>query len=149
MKFQCNVSIFASILIDGFGRKVAHILLVLSFRANQVVDGDGAIVQIDFRQVVHIVAKFGLEDIVRHHRVEHRPFHGDVVAGEDEDVVLDVLSHLQGLFVFEDFLEFVHDFRRFLLVGGDGDIKCLVFGEAEAHSHQFGTDRVDVRGLRV
>ena len=44
---------------------------------------------------------------------------------------------------------FIHDFLCFLTIGRDWHIKCLVFGITEAHSDEFGLDRIDVGGLRI
>ena len=51
-------------------RYVAHAKLVFPFRADQLRDGDGFIFEIRFRQVVHPVTKFRVQQVVGDHRVE-------------------------------------------------------------------------------
>ena len=79
LQFQGNVGIFAGVAVDFGGSEVAHVLLSLAPRADELVDVDGAVVQVDFGQVVHVVPQLGLEYVVGEHRVEERTLHADAV----------------------------------------------------------------------
>ena len=110
LQFEGDVRILAGITVDILGRKVAHVLLVFAPRSNQLVDVDGLVVQIDFRQIVHVMAKFGLKHVMGEHGVEKFALHPDSVILEDNHIVLDVLSHLHGFFIFEERAELVYNF---------------------------------------
>lgn len=71
---------------------------------------DGLVVQVDFRQIVHVVSQFGLKHVVGKHGVEKFAFHLDAVILEDNHIVLDILSHLHGFLVFEEGTELVYNF---------------------------------------
>ena len=62
--------IFGGVLGDLGERYVAHAKLVFPFRTDQLRDGDGFIFEIRFRQVVHPVTKFRVQQVVGDHRVE-------------------------------------------------------------------------------
>ena len=67
---------------------------------------DGLIVEIDLSHVVHVVAKFRLDDIMSEHGVEHFAFKADAIVHQHLIVVLDVLSN------FEDFRVFIYWFKE-------------------------------------
>ena len=144
-----DVGVLAGVAVHLGGGEVAHVALSLSFRADEVFDGDGCVVQVDVRQVVHVVPQLGLQHVVRDHRVEQRAFHLYAVVGQHQQVVLDVLSHLQGVGVFQQGPELGDGFHRLFPLGGYRDVESLVFGVAEAHSHQFGGDGIGAGGLRI
>ena len=74
----------------------------------------GLVVQVDFCQVVQVVAQLGLDDIVCQHRVEHRRSQFHAIARQDVQVELQVLPDLQYFFVFEEGTEnFKHFAHRF------------------------------------
>ena len=64
IELQCDVGIFGGVFLDLFKRHLAHGFL-LSALANQVLDGDGDVVEIDLGEVVHVVALFGLQKVMR------------------------------------------------------------------------------------
>ena len=92
-QLQGDIGILARVPIYIDRVKVAHILLVLSFRADEFFYFDGFVVQVDFGKVVHSVMQFGLEHIVGYHRVEHFALQFYSVVRQDQHIVFDVLSH--------------------------------------------------------
>ena len=110
LQFQCNVRIFASVAVYIFRRKVAHVLLVLAFGSYKFVDVDGLVVQIDFRQIVHVVSQFGLKHVVGKHGVEKFSFYLYSVVLKDNHIVLDILSYFHGIFIFVKRAELIDDF---------------------------------------
>ena len=110
LQFQCNVRIFAGITVHIFRRKVAHILLVFASCPDKFVDVDSAVVQVDFGQVVHVVAKLRLQYIMGKHGIEKFPLYLHSVILQDNHVVLDILPYLHGIFVFVQGAELVYDF---------------------------------------
>ena len=85
------------------------------------------IVEIDFSEVVHIVVKFGLDDIVGNHRVEHLSLYLHSVVHQHLIVVLQVLSYLENFLVLIGRSEDFHNFPRLCLVLWHRNVKCLVF----------------------
>ena len=71
---------------------------------------DGLVVQIDFRQIVHVVPEFGLKHVMGKHGVEKLALHPDSVILEDNHIVLDILSYFHGFFVFEEWAELIYNF---------------------------------------
>ena len=93
--------------------------------ADEVGDGDGAVVQQVGGEVVHAAGGFA-EEVRGDHGVEGDAAHVDSGVAEDEQVVLDVVAALGEVGVFEDGSEGVDDglgvevfvgFRR-----SDGDV---------------------------
>ena len=130
-----DVGILAGVAVDVGGREVGHGLLAPALVAQQFFDVDGAVVQVDFGQVVHVVAQLGLEDVVGQHGVEQRTPDLHAVVLQHNHVVLDVLPHLQGLRVFVEWTQGLHDAPGFRAVGGYGDVPRFARSRAEAHAH--------------
>ena len=96
LQAQGDVSILAGIFINLCGREVGHVFLLASLGADEFLNVDGLVVQVDFGQVVHVVAQLGLQHVVGQHRVEHRAGQTDAVSGQHVEVVLDVLADFQN-----------------------------------------------------
>ena len=144
-----DVGVLAGVAADVGGGQVAHGLLSLAARADELVDVDGAVVQVDFGQVVHVVPQLGLQDVVGQHRVEQGACHACAVVLQDDDVILDVLSHLQALFIFVEGAEEADAAQGFRAVGREGHVPGPAFGIAEAGADEFGLHRLGAGGLRV
>ena len=110
LQLEGDVGVLAGVAVDFGGGEVAHAFLSLVPRADELVDVDGAVVQVDFGQVVHVVPQLGLEYVVGEHRVEEWTLHADAVVLQNNHVVLDVLTHLHRFGVFVERAEFVHNF---------------------------------------
>ena len=52
------------------------------------------VMEVDLSHVVHVVSHLRLQHVMGEHSVEHLPFHVNTVVGKDDDVILQVLSHL-------------------------------------------------------
>ena len=64
IELQGDVSVLGGVFLCQLYWHFAHGFL-LSALANQVFDGDGDVVEIDFGQIVHVVALFGLQKVMR------------------------------------------------------------------------------------
>ena len=71
---------------------------------------DCPIAQVDFGKVVHVVTEFRLQYVMGEHGVEKLSLHLHSVVLKDNHVVLDVLSHLHGIFIFIKRAEFIYNF---------------------------------------
>ncbi len=91
-ELERNVGILSRIIQDLVRRQIAHVPLILAL-ADQRFDRDALVVQISFREDVHVVAHIRLDQIMRNHRVEQRAFDLHAVVHQDADVVFDVLSN--------------------------------------------------------
>ena len=149
LQAEGDVGILTGVAEDLFGRKVTHGLLPFAARADQLVDVDGLVMQVDFGQVVHVVSQFRLQDIMGQHGVEQRAAHFGSIVHQDNHVILDVLSHLHRLLVFIDGAKLFHQAACLLAVGRRGDVVGVFFGIAETHSYQLGLHRFGAGGLRV
>ena len=69
IELQCDVGILGGVFLDQTYGHLAHGLLHPSL-ADKVFDGDGDVVEVDLGKVVHIVALFGFEEVMRQHGVE-------------------------------------------------------------------------------
>ena len=110
LQFQGNVRIFASVTIDIFRRKIAHILLVFASGSDEFINVDGLILQVDFGKVVHVVPKFRLQYIMGEHGVEEFPFYLYSVILENNHIVFDILPYFHGIFIFVKRTKLVYDF---------------------------------------
>ena len=148
-KLESNVGILGGIFRNLLERDVAHVALLLSLRADEVFDGDGFIFKIRFRQVIHVVSKFGVDEVVRNHRVEQRPRHLNPVPTECQDIKFDILSHLRYGRILQGRGEGREDTLRLFHIGRNRDIPCLVRSDGKRHSDQMRTQRVEAVRLRV
>ena len=146
---QCDVGILSRIFIDGRGWEVAHVFLLASLLADEFLDVDGLVFQIDLGEIVHVVSQFGLDEVVGYHRIEHRSLHTDAIVCEYLHVVLDVLSDFQDGRIFVDGFKTVNNIYGFFVIGGDGHVKGFSFLHRKAQTHQFGGHRVGSRGLCI
>ena len=71
---------------------------------------DGLIVEEYFCQVIHVVVKFWLDEIVGEHRIEHLALNLYAVVHQHLVIVFDVLSHFQDFRVLVERFEDVYDF---------------------------------------
>ena len=101
---------------------------------------NGLIVEIDLSHVVHVMVKFGLDEVVCDHGVPHRTSEMDVVVAKYLEVVLQILTHLEDFWVFIHLFKDINNLQRFFTFGWNGHIKCLEFLHSEAQTHQFCVD---------
>ena len=78
-QLQSDVGILRSVFINGFGRQFAHTALILSAGSDEFVYVDGSISEIHFGHIIHIVAKFRLDEVMRYHRIEKLTFECHVI----------------------------------------------------------------------
>ena len=98
---------------------------------------DGLVVEINLRHVVHVVTQLRLDEVVGNHGVPHLTLEGDAVVTQHLEVVLQVLSYLEDGLLFIDGSENIDHFLGFVTVGRHRNVKCLMFLDSEAQTHQF------------
>ena len=135
---QGDVGILAGILVHLARSKAAHTPLLLSLRSDELVDVDGAVVEVDLRHVVHVVAELGLDEVMGYHGVEQLAAHLDTIVHQHLYIVFDVLSNFQYRLVFVEWTENVDYLLSLLPLGWHGNVKCLLLLDGEAQTHQFG-----------
>jgi len=96
-----DVGIFAGVVDDGLWFDVGHVFLRAS-RPNELVDVDGAVVEVDFGKVVKVVALFGLHHIVGEHCIEKWCAHLHPIMREHREVVFEILPHFQNFVIFKN-----------------------------------------------
>ena len=84
--------------------------MLLSSCANQFVDVYGFVAEINFGEIVHVVSKFRLEDVVGNHCVENFSSDFNTIVGEYDDVILYVLPDFQNILRLVYFFKFVYNF---------------------------------------
>ena len=141
---QRNVGVFAGIDTDFFRREVGHGLLLLS-GTDEFCDGDGAVAQIGFGQIVHSVAHFGVQQVVGNHGVGHGAGQTDAVVAQHLQVVLYVLSHFQNVGTFVEGTELLHN--AFVLYHGNVPGFSLLHGKT--HANQPRVQRFGAGGFGV
>ena len=119
-------------------------------RADEVGDGLRAVVEVEARHVVELVAGLGLDQVVRHHRVEKRPGHVDAVALEHHEVVLDVVADFERRRAQQRLASRVQHGLLGRAVGQRRGRVNGFFGAVRgAHPHEARRHRVGARGLGV
>ena len=83
---------------------------------------DGAVVEVDLGQVVHVVPQLGLEDVVGDAGVEYAVEELYACPAEPDDVALHVLGDEEFVGVTEDGTEGMDEVLGLLLVGGETEV---------------------------
>ena len=99
-QLQRDVSVFAGVLKYVFRGKISHVALPASLRPDQLFDRNRTIVEIDARQVVHVVRQFRLHNIMGQHRVEKSPLRFHTIRGQHREVVFQILPNNQNVRLF-------------------------------------------------
>ena len=107
---QCDVGILGCILVNFRWGKVAHRLLVFALRPYQLLDVNCLVVEEDFGEIVHVVIKLWLDDVVREHCIKHLSLYLYSVVHQHLVIVLDVLSHFQDFWILVEWFEYVYEF---------------------------------------
>ena len=144
-----HISILGSIFIHFFRCEVAHGALVLSLWTDELVDVDGLIVEIHFGHVVHVVAQFGLQQIVGYHGVEQFALERHSIIGQHLHVVFDVLSNLGDCCIFVSRFENINNVYSPFTLMRNRHIKGLIFAHCKAQTHQFCLNGIGGSGLCV
>ncbi|MPM52367.1 hypothetical protein SDC9_99126 [bioreactor metagenome] len=84
---------------------------------------DGFVFQVGFCHVIHPVPEFGIEEIMRNHRIEEFSFYANAVMAKGEDIVFEVLSNFFDPVIFEKRPENIYLLLRFFPVFGNGHVK--------------------------
>ena len=115
--------------------------MVLSAFTDELLYVDGSVVEECLSHVVHVVAQFGLDEVVGNHGVEHRSGKMNVIFVEHLEIVLQILSYFHNFGVLIQRFKYVYNFLRFFTIGRHSHIKRLFFFDREAQTHQFCVDR--------
>ena len=102
-----NVCIFTSIFFYFFNFHITHVALILSFFTNQCFNVNGFVTKVFFAQQIHASFSFGLNYIMRQHRIKKRTFYVDVVPFQHQQIIFDVLSNPFLFWVFKNGFEFI------------------------------------------
>ena len=145
---QCYVGVLACVLVDA-GWEVAHVFLLLALRAYEFFDFYGRVTEVLLGERVHVVRKFGLQDVMRHHGVEHLSFYVYPVACQHEHVVFYVLTCFERRRIFVCGFEDVDDFLCFFAFGRHRYVICLEFLDGEAQTYKLGCHSVGSGGLSI
>ena len=148
IKLQCNIGVLGGIFLDQAHRHVAHGFLHSSF-ADQILDGDSEVVKVDLREIVHVVALLGFEEVMCQHGVEHFALHADAVLHQHGDVVFQVLPDFEDAFVLKQGSQQFQFLLTFFLFGRHGKIPSFVRLDGEGEAHQFRRIHVNVGGFGV
>ena len=109
--------------------------MVLAFRSDELLDVDCMVVEERLCHVVHIVLKFGLDEIMGNHRVEELTGEVNAIVAHDFNIIFDVLSDLHDFLVFKNRTEQLDDFLRLFTILRNTHIKCLFFLHSETEPH--------------
>ncbi len=144
-----DVGILTGVRPDVLDRHVAHRQRVLA-RPDEVGDGLRAVVEVEARHVVELVAGLGVEEVVRDHRIEDRPAHIDAVPLHHDEVVLHVVADFEERLVFERSADRI---ERFLLGRAVGkrrrNVDRRLLFLRERHADELGHHRIDGGRLGV
>ena len=97
---QRDVSVFAGVLKYVFRVQISHIALPASLRPDQLFDRNRTIVEIDARQVVHVVRQFRLHNIMGQHRVEKSALRFHTIRSQHREIVFQILPNNQNVRLF-------------------------------------------------
>ena len=97
---QRDVSVFAGVLKYVFRGKISHVALPASLRPDQLFDRNRPIVEIDARQVVHVVRQFRLHNIMGQHRVEKSALRFHTIRSQHREIVFQILPNNQNVRLF-------------------------------------------------
>ncbi len=145
-ELQRHVRIFGCILLYPFDVYQVHGQLLRAF-ADEGFDLDGPVLQIAFGQGVHVVARFGIEQIVEDHRVVFPAAHRDAQTAEHHVVEFDVLPDFGDRLVFEKRLYDRRQFGRVFFP--KRDVPRLVGFHGQRQSYDAVVEDVESRSLRV
>ena len=143
------VRIFGRVLTNVLHGHFTHRALPLTARPDERLDGDGAIAEVGFGEVIHVVAQLGVEQVVGDHRVEEWAVDSDTVFDQHHEVELDVLPHFPDRGVLKWRGEGSDRGVRFLFVGWHGHIPRFVGTKGERHADQPRVECVDALRFRV
>ena len=131
VELQRDVGILGGVFFDFLKGHIAHGALVLAFFADQCFDGDRCVVQVGFRQYIHVVTHLRLQQVMGHHRIKQRLLQVNTVAGQYIEVVFHVLSDLHDGSMLVNGPEQFNQRLCLISFGGDGNIPTLVRGATE------------------
>ena len=128
------VRIFGRVLTNVLHRDFTHRALPLTARPDERLDGDGAVAEVGFGEVIHVVGQLGVEQVMSDHRVEEWAVDTDAVFDQHHEVELDVLPHLLDRGVLKRRGEGSDRGARLLFVGWHGHIPRFVGTDSERHA---------------
>ena len=112
---QRDVGILGGVLLDPLDVHQIHRQLLGAF-ADQGFDLDRLVVEVFLRKGVHVVARFGIEQVVQDHRIVLAAPDFESQLPQDHQVELDILADLGDPVVFEKRPHDFGVFRRILLL---------------------------------
>lgn len=136
-QLQGHIRILAGVFFQPFGVYPADVL----FPAHHFLEAHRVVRQIFLSQDVHPVAGFGVDQVMRHHRIEQFAAHRDPVIGQHFDIVFQVLSRLGYFFVLKNRAELFQHRPSFGRVLRHPHPVRLSFFQRERQTDQAGIHR--------
>ena len=93
-KLQRYVGIFASVGIHLARSQFAHVFLRFSLRSDKGIDVHCFVVQVHFGHEIHVMAQFGLQQIMGNHGIEEWSLQHYSIVAKNFKVVFYILSYL-------------------------------------------------------
>ncbi|MNE36416.1 hypothetical protein D3C80_1302260 [compost metagenome] len=148
-QLEGNIGIFTSIVADCFRLQITHISLALSFFTDKCFNADRSIIQIVFRQEVHSLFCFRLNEVMSDHRIEQRSVELNSVTMQNLYVVFHIVSNLFDAFVLKERFEFIYNCLSVFLVFRNSNIVCFALFERERHSDQISMQGINARRFGI
>ena len=123
--------------------------MILAFFANQHFDGNWRIAQIGFGKVIHAVAFFGFQQVMRQHGIKIGTANFYSVPFEHDGIVLEVLGNFEDVVIFQNPSENFHDGLRIFFAFGYWHIIGYARLVGKRHAHQFRLGWLYVGGFGV
>ena len=143
---QGDVGILGGIFTHLFDPDQIHRQL-LGSPTNERFDLDGVVVQVTFREGIHVMTRFGIEQIVQDHRIVEATSHLDTQLLQDHVVEFDILTHFGDRLVFKQGLE--QGYIGLLGGGIKGNIPRLVRTNGDRKPHDLVVEGIEARRLRI
>ena len=145
-ELQSDVGILGGVLLHSLDTHLIHRELARA-TTNQSLDLDRAVIEVTLGQIVHIVTRLGIEQIVQDHRIDLLTTHLDSQTAEHHDVELHILRHLLNPLVLE---QRAHNLGKLLgVLLRELHIPRLVRLYGERHSDYSIAEEVKTRSLGV
>ena len=144
-----DVGVFAGVFCDGFHGQIGHGLLGFAGLPNQIGDGNCGVTEFGFGEAIEFVGGFGLNQVMRYHRVEDLVVESEASNGEHLVVKFEMVG--DGLFVgvskdgLQPFQKLL--FRPICTCGGDP--KSRLSGHRKRDADQLSGHHIQGGGFGV
>ena len=140
-----DVRIFARVFLESL--RIDHPDIFLASHHFRVAHR--TVVEVLLGKDIHPVAGFGVDQVMRHHRVEQRPEYPDTVPGQHLDVKFEVLSALPDRGVFEHLPKAFQGLFRPLRLAVQTHPVGLPLFQRKGHPDDPGVESLERSGFRI